>query len=394
MKIVDICEFFSDFGGGVRTYVHQKLEACANLGCEATIIAPGPSDRREKRLGGEIIWVRAPVLPFDHRYHLFSRAKPVHDLLDEIRPDVVEGSSTWRGAWIAGRWRGPAAKVLFLHQDPVACYPQSLLSPAISEERVDQMCFWFWSYMRRLASLFDASAVTSDWFASRLEGFGIKRPLVSSFGIDKKLFSYALRSDAERAAMLAACGVEDPSAVLFVAISRHHLEKRLGTMIEAFDRFRKTRPAGLYLIGDGPGWRTVHRRAARVRNVHVAGHISDRAILARRLASADYFLHGCGSETFGLVIAEALASGLPIVVPNAGGALDLAHPAYSETHRTGDAASFAEAMLRIVARDWHELSIAARARATRLGAPEDHFARLLSQYAVLSSEKKTVSAAA
>ena len=194
--------------------------------------------------------------------------------------------------------------------------------------------------------------------------------------------------------MLAACGVDDPSAVLFVAVSRHHLEKRLGAMIEAFDRFQKTRPAGLYLIGDGPGWRTVHKRAARVAHAHVAGHISDRNLVARRLASSDYFLHGCGSETFGLVIAEALASGLPIVVPNGGGALDLAHPAYSEIHRTGDPASFADAMRRIAERDRHELSIAARARATRLSAPEDHFARLLEQYAVLSSEKKTVSAAA
>lgn len=91
MRLVDICEFFSDFGGGVRTYVHQKLEACANEGWEATIIAPGPADRREKRLGGEIIWVRSPTLAFDHRYHLFARSKPVHDLLDELNPTVIEG---------------------------------------------------------------------------------------------------------------------------------------------------------------------------------------------------------------------------------------------------------------------------------------------------------------
>ncbi|MEM9168745.1 MAG: glycosyltransferase family 1 protein, partial [Pseudomonadota bacterium] len=61
MKLVDVCEFFSDFGGGVRTYVHQKLEACAKEGWKTTIIAPGPADRREKRLGGEVIWVRSPL---------------------------------------------------------------------------------------------------------------------------------------------------------------------------------------------------------------------------------------------------------------------------------------------------------------------------------------------
>ena len=135
MRVVDISEFFSDFGGGVKTYAHQKLEASVKAGIETIIIAPGPADRRERRLGGEIIWVRSPVLPFDHRYHLFADMRPVHALLDELAPHVVEGSSTWRGGWMAATWRGSAARALFLHQDPVAVYPQSLFSPAIGAAR-------------------------------------------------------------------------------------------------------------------------------------------------------------------------------------------------------------------------------------------------------------------
>lgn len=388
MRLVDISEFYSDVGGGVRTYVHQKLEACRNAGCEAIIIAPGPHDRREKRLGGEIIWVRSPSLIFDHRYHLFARARPVHDLLNELQPTVVEGSSTWRGGWIARNWRGAAAKALFLHQDPVAVYPHTMFSPRISEDHVDAACFWFWSYLRRLAAGFDASAVAGEWFASRLEKHGLKRPIVSRLGIDKSSFSHTLRDEQQRRKMLADCGVDDPNATLFIAVSRHHPEKRLPMVMEAFDRFVAERPAGLYIIGDGPSWRQVRREAAERRGVHVAGLISDRHDLAHRLASADIFVHGGAAETFGLVVAEALCAGLPIVTPSRGGAADLAHPTYAETYRAGDGEAMAAAMRRIVDRNRGDLAIAARAGSHRIGAPDDHFRRLLDAYGRLADEKR------
>ena len=393
MRLVDISEFFSDFGGGVKTYVHQKLEACAQAGCEATIIAPGPADRREKRLGGEIIWVSSPTLAFDHRYHMFSRSKPIHDLLDEIKPDVVEGSSTWKGGWIAGSWTGTAARSLFLHQDPVAVYPHSLLSPALDEKTVDNLCWWFWWYLRRLSRRFDATVVAGEFFANRLEKFGVKRPLVVPLGIDKSRFSHSSRDEMLRRSMLRECGIDNPDAKFFIVISRHHPEKRLGMLMEAFGKVSEQIPAGLLIIGDGPAWRWVHKRAARHVGVKIAGHISDREELAQRIASADYMLHGGAAETFGLVVAEALCSGLPFVSPHLGGAADLSHPTYSEVYRSGDAAACADAMMQIISRDRHELSVAARAGSKRVGSPDDHFKSLLAHYEILAEERRTKVAA-
>ncbi len=389
MKLVDISEFFSDFGGGVRTYVHQKLEACAAAGCEATIIAPGIADRREKRLGGEVIWVRSPALMFDHRYHLFSDPAPVHQLLDEIKPDVVEGSSTWKGAWIAGRWQGDAAKSLFLHQDPVAVYPHSLFSPTVNEDVLDNMCFWFWAYMRRLSQRFDSVVVASDWYADRLRKRRIGDPTVIPLGVEKAMFSHAKRNDQVREQMLRECGVDDPNAHLFLAVSRHHPEKRLGMLMEAFSRLREVHPAGFYVIGDGPAWRTVHREANKRSGIKIAGHIGDRNEIATRLASADFFVHGGAAETFGLVVAEALASGLPFVAPHLGGAADFAHPTYSETYRSGDPQACMEAMRRIIERDNHDLVFAARAGARRITEPGDHFTTLLAHYGKLIEARKT-----
>ena len=386
MKLVDINEFYSDFGGGVKTYVHQKLEASASLGWETTIIAPGPADRREKVRGGEIIWVQSPTLAPDPRYHVFWKSAPVHQLLDEIKPDVIEGSSTWRGGWIASGWDGPAMKALVMHQDPVAVYPHTFLSPLLSEQRVDQLCFWFWRYMRKLSKRFDATMVSGEWLATRLEGFGMRRPIAAPFGVDKSLFSPANRRNDVRETMLRQCGITDMSAPLFISISRHHPEKRLGAVIDAFSRFTQSRPAGLYIIGDGPARKWVEKKADKTPGVFVAGHVSDRNDLSQQVASADYMVHGGAAETFGLVVAEALNSGLPLVAPHIGGAADLTHPTYSETYRAGDARALEDALHRIVSRDRNELTIAARAGSRRVGSPADHFATLFSAYAEMSGQ--------
>jgi len=45
MRIADVCAFYSPRGGGVRTYVEQKLATGPQLGHDITILVPG--DRHE-----------------------------------------------------------------------------------------------------------------------------------------------------------------------------------------------------------------------------------------------------------------------------------------------------------------------------------------------------------
>ena len=64
------------------------------------------------------------------------------------------------------------------------------------------------------------------------------------------------------------------------------------------------------------------------------GEIRDRALLARYYASADVLVHGSAAETYGLVVAEAICSGLPVVVPDRGGAAKELHDLLEQPNRS------------------------------------------------------------
>ncbi|MCA1788558.1 MAG: glycosyltransferase, partial [Thioalkalivibrio sp.] len=68
-------------------------------------------------------------------------------------------------------------------------------------------------------------------------------------------------------------------------------------------------------------------RSAALPNVQLHGY---QPHAAQRLADFDLLLHTCAEEPFGLAILEAMASGIPVLVPNAGGA-----GALVEDERTG-----------------------------------------------------------
>ncbi len=392
MKIADVAEFYSEQGGGVRTYIHQKFEACQRLGHELTVIAPGAKTYVEQRPGGQIAWVKAPRIPVDHRYHLFVSAREAFDALDRAEPDIVEGSSTWKGGWIAAKWPGSAVKSLILHQDPVAVYPHTLLEKWLSIQNIDRMFWWFWRYLRALTKEFDTSIVAGDWLADRFAGFGMARPHVVPFGVDKADFSPNLASRDRRREMLAVCGLDDPQATLLVAVSRHHPEKRLGMLLEAFQQVREQHAVGLFLIGDGPTRKWVERTAAKVPGAYVAGPIRDRQLLAQSLASADAMLHGGAAETFGLVVAEALCAGLPLIVPDRGGAADLAENSYAITYETGNPEACRDAIIDMIRKDRAPMHQAARHAAdTRIVTMSSHFERLFDHYEKLLRQRNNLS---
>jgi alpha-1,6-mannosyltransferase len=386
MKIVDVAESYSKHGGGVRTYIHHKLSAAAAHGHEMVIVAPGLEDEEEEVAGGgRIVWVKSPRAPFDSRYGLFKDESKIHDLIDRLDPDVVEGSSPWNGGKYVATYPGRAKKAFIFHTDPVAVWGQTFLGKHLGFDRVDRLFTPWWKRIRDLTDAYDTTIVSGDWLSRRLRQFGIERTAVVPFGIDKHRFSPRNRDEGLRRRLLAACGMP-PHAKLLVAISRLDPEKRIATLIDAFSRAAKHRPMGLVIFGRGAleGW--YGRKAGRTAGVHLHGYVSDRETLSNALASADAFLHGSAAETYGLVVAEAVCSGVPVIVPDRGGAAALAGPEYAARYRAGDPTDCADAIGRLLARDPGRLAAGCSAAARHIGTMDDHFANLFGLYGQMAGK--------
>jgi alpha-1,6-mannosyltransferase len=380
VKIVDVSGFYSDHGGGVRSYVHQKLEAAGRLGHEVTIIAPGARHRVEPRNGGKIVWVRSPKMPFDANYRMFWDPREAVQVLEQEQPDVVEGSSTWRGGWIAARWRGAAVKSLVFHQDFVAAYAHTLLDARLSHATIDHLFSPYWRYVARLSRCFDVTLAGGEWLAARLASFGVHNPVAVPLGVERDRFSPQHRDERLRRELLAQCAV-GPDGTLLLAVGRFHPEKRHGVIIDGFARARLTHPGlGLVLVGDGLAREAVAKAAARVGHIHMVGSVSDRDLMARLYASTDLLVHGSGAETYGLVVAEAICSGLPIVVPNCGGASDFASRVRSAVYPIGDSAACAASITGMLESANNSSGSLARSRQDPVQTADAHFAALFGYY--------------
>lgn len=393
MRIVDIAEFYAPKGGGVRTYINAKIAAGNAAGHEIVIIAPGPEDRTDVIGRSRIIWVKAPVLPVDRRYHVFWSEAPVHALLEAEAPDLVEASSPWQGARIVAHWnsaRGRATpKVLFQHADPVASYPQQWFGGRLSVDTIDRLFGGYWRYLRGVAAGFDAIVVGGPWMAERLHAQGLPMPIPVPMGVDTTTFSPRRRSPELRGELLAECGLS-PDATLLIGVGRHHIQKLWPLAIDAVGRAQAAGAnIGFVQIGDGMARGAVERAARKVPHVVLKGHVGDRDTLAAMLASGDALLHASSSETYGLAVAEALAAGLPLVAPAGGAVLDLLSPDWSESYTPHDPAAAAAAIGRLLHRDRAAMAAAAaNAGRTVVGDSNVHFERLFATYARLASDHR------
>jgi alpha-1,6-mannosyltransferase len=169
-----------------------------------------------------------------------------------------------------------------------------------------------------------------------------------------------------------------------VGAGRFAAEKHWEVVLEAFRRVRTHRKAVLVLFGDGPERRELERQAPP--GVNFVGFERDRTRLATGFASADILVHGAPYETFGLSIAEAVACGVPIVVPDGGGAAEHTAPACSEIYRSLDPIACAAAIESLLARRPEALRARALEVAEQVPPMENHFRQVLAAYDELLRE--------
>lgn len=392
MRIVDVNEFYSPTGGGVRSYVDRKMAVMADLGHELIVLAPGREDRIEERAGGgKIIYIDAPPLPFDRSYGMFWKGEPVTELLDQLDPDVVECSSPWRPAWIVARWQGRALKAFFMHNDNVDSYPKRWFSGIASPDQIERAFAWYSRYMTRFLDQFDTVVTNGPALVKRMEARGIHIDAAMTLGIERQYFSPKMRDEQLRRSLLAQCGLPETGHLL-MGVGRHHREKRWDMVIDAVERAGSTLPVGFVLIGEGVQSKSIERRVADSPHIRLFRPVHDRLRLSQLMASCDVFIHGCESETFGLVVSEALASGAPLIVPDEGGAAELARPEFAETYTAGDGKACAAAIKRMLARDQVLLRRAAAIAADKVMSDRDHAIHLVDHYAAQIARRAALAA--
>jgi alpha-1,6-mannosyltransferase len=380
MRVLDLAEFYSERGGGVRSYLDRMLQHAGALGHELVVVAPGPRDE-ETRVGegGRIVRYGAPRMPYDPSYHAPIAISRMRSLVRELAPDVLQLSSPFIPLWVGASLDVPLRAYVH-HADPIGCY----LAPLVAKHRAARLLeSAAWGYLRRATERCDVTIVAGHWLERELSAHGCPRVRSVLFGIDHEQFSPAKRDEAFRRELLGPLAGE-PDARLLLIAGRLAADKRQSLAIQALELVSKKRPIGLVLLGDGPERERLEERGRRLPSFRSFRFTRDRDEYSRLLASVDGLAHGSLCETFGFLLAECLASGTPLCVPDRGGAADLGDGEHAERYRAFDGPSaMAHALERLLARPRGEVSALARTRAESIPSTRGHFSSLFGTYADL-----------
>jgi alpha-1,6-mannosyltransferase len=262
-----------------------------------------------------------------------------------------------------------------MHADPLAAYAYRWFEPIAKRSTIDQYFGRFWKHLRRLDATYDMVISASDDLSTRLRAGGLANVVTNPMGVDPGVFSPGLRDDGLRRGMLARCDLP-PEASLLLGVGRMAPEKRWPMVIEAVAASGYRHPIGLLLVGNGRDAEAIRQQIGANPHIRMLGAISDRAALARLMASSDALIHGCEAETFCMAAAEALASGLPIIAPDKGGAADQARAAGQWLYASGNSASASETICHFIEQSRKTRPVAMIAPRTM----DDHFADLFACY--------------
>ena len=368
----------------MRTYVERKLRAAPALGHEMIVLAPGESDSvTDMGRGARLVTIAAPKFPLDRNYRWFDDERRLHAALDQLQPDLVEASSPWSSAAMVGRWQGTAPRALVMHCDPLAAYAYRWFGRVASVATIDKGFDRFWRHLRALDQQFDVVVSASGGLSDRLTAGGLGKVATIPMGVEPGIFSPAHRSVDLRREMLARCGLGE-DATLLLGVGRFAAEKRWPMVVRAAAAAGQGRDVGLMLIGNGSdrARARLDKIAAGPGHVAIGGPLGDRAELAAVLASGDALVHGCEAETFCMVASEARASGLPLIVPDRGGAHDQRLQGAGLAYKSADERALTSA-IRIFADRGVALQRQRAIAAADVRTMDQHFAALFARYEAL-----------
>ena len=198
----------------------------------------------------------------------------------------------------------------------------------------------------RFAARADAVIAPSQVIRDELRARGVLVPIaVVPTGVDLEQFCPGDRAAARRHLGLA------PAGPVLLYVGRLDPEKSVGRILLAFERIASIVPgARLVLVGQGTEGERLRGQARRFAAADRVVFLGARAhaALAPCYQAADLFLFASETETQGLVLAEAAASGLPSVAVGAAGSDEVVRDGDTGLLTKSEPAALAEAAIGLL----------------------------------------------
>jgi alpha-1,6-mannosyltransferase len=337
IKTLHITNAYHQTSGGIRAFYRAMLEAANRRGRLMRLVVPGERSAIEE-VGscGRVYHIAARrAFLFDKRYRLLMPPTYLPPFRGELRrilrdeqPDLIEVCDKYSVNWLAGLLR--RGWISDLRRSPLI---------GMSCERMDDNVGAFlgrsragrlWSrfYLGYLyIPFFDYHIANSSYTAAELRNATLsrhERPIyVRPMGAEVDDFATARRTEKSRQSLIVEAGGDERTKLLLYA-GRLSPEKNIGLLVDAMQELSHDHAADYRLVvaGEGPDADRLRGHADRI---WLCGNL-DKVMLAQYCASCDVFVHPNPREPFGIGPLEAMASGIPVVAPNAGGVLEYASP--------------------------------------------------------------------
>ncbi len=311
-RVLISAECFVPVVNGVTNSVLRVLEHLDQRGHDMLVVAPAPGPSSVTlQSGRNVRVVRLPSMkvPFyDGLHFAWPSERSCHEILRSYRPDVVHlAAPTLLGARVgrAAQRRGLPSVAIF--QTDLAGFVQNY-------EGVGFSAHWIWRWLRSVHNRADVTLAPTPTLASELTRRGFPRVGVWGRGVDRDQFNPDRRCERLRSRL---SGTDDRPLVGYVGrLAAEKQVDRLAALRSLGDRYR------LVIVGDGPDRARLQRLLP---DAYFTGMLRGEE-LGATMASLDVFVHTGPHETFCQTVQEAMAAGVPVVGPDAGGPRDLITP--------------------------------------------------------------------
>jgi glycosyltransferase involved in cell wall biosynthesis len=231
---------------------------------------------------------------------VFRAAAEIQKVIERERPDLVEAHLTWsRGLGLYAAWRAGVPLRIGFEQGDV--YLNSLKFRVLNF-----VAQWY------TQTIVVCSRALKEWNRATHKILSSKL-LVLHNCVDVDRFH-------PRVSPAADIGFEgNPCIFAAVGTLGRGVNKRMDVIIRAVAEARKRANVALVICGDGDQRTDLEQLASELGVAAYVKLLGTRSDVPNVLRACDAFCHASSWEPFGIVAIEAMALGLPIIVPNSGG---------------------------------------------------------------------------